>query len=353
LQDEAIAVVGTYIRQVNLGDSLKSQANLTEKTLMGYLKSAATLYHSYAGAPLSLYVPAPTGGEAKLHPFLANILQQRTAWKQPKQKREPFTMAMFEALSDELSLQHQHNNLVFLSKAFAVFDWMGLGIHTGSRLGEYGQSKPKAGEPFATVPNSTDAREWAGTPLAFVREDFQFFGSTLIQHPYLECLQDHSLALYVHIRFRFDKSKMNFSIRKFKRLSGIMLCPVKRALSILKRADLLGIPPNYPIGAFCPHGGATGTFTMIKGDHIQSVMRHACRQAYPDPNHYLRLNIKLLMSHSNRITAAVALYNAKVPIPVIAFRFRWCIDSVTFYLRDCFKAIGPLTEAAIHGAYLN
>jgi hypothetical protein len=26
---------------------------------------------------------------------------------------------------------------------------------------------------------------------------------------------------------------------------------------------------------------------------------------------------------------------------------------VTFYLRDCFKAIGPLTEAAIHGAYLN
>jgi hypothetical protein len=59
------------------------------------------------------------------------------------------------------------------------------------------------------------------------------------------------------------------------------------------------------------------------------------------------------MSHSNRITAAVALYNAKVSIPVIAFRLRWCVDSVTFYLRDCFKAIGPLTEAAIHGAYLN
>ena len=71
---------------------------------------------------------------------------------------------------------------------------------------------------------------------------------------------------------------------------------------------------------------------MIKGDHVQSVMRHACRQAYPDPNHYLWLNIKLLMSHSNRITAAVALYNAKVPIPVIAFRLRWCVDSVTFYL---------------------
>jgi hypothetical protein len=92
---------------------------------------------------------------------------------------------------------------------------------------------------------------------------------------------------------------------------------------------------------------------MIKGDHVQSVMRHACRQAYPDPNHYLQLNIKLLMSHSNRITAAVALYNANVPIPEIAFCLRWFIDSVTFYLRDCFKAIGPLTEAATNGAYLN
>jgi hypothetical protein len=40
------------------------------------MKSAATLYHHYAGASLSLYVPYPTGGEAKLHPFLANILQQ-------------------------------------------------------------------------------------------------------------------------------------------------------------------------------------------------------------------------------------------------------------------------------------
>jgi hypothetical protein len=228
LQDEVITVVGTYIRQANLGDSLKLKANLTKKTLMSYMKSAATLYHHYAGALLSLYISSPTGGEAKLHPFLADILEQCTARKQPKQMCEPFTMKIFDALLEELFHQHQHNNLVFISKAFTIFDWMGLGIHPGSRLSKYGQSKPEASEPFATVPNSTDAGKWAGTHLAFICEDFQFFDSSLIQCSYLDCLwRNPSLALYVHFHFHFNKRKTNFSIQKFMWLSSVMLCPVK------------------------------------------------------------------------------------------------------------------------------
>jgi hypothetical protein len=211
---------------------------------------------------------------------------------------------------------------------------MGLGIHTGTCLSKYGQSKPEAGEPFATVPNSTDAGKWAGTHLAFICEDFQFFNSSLIQCSYLDCLRRNpSLALYVHFHFHFNKSKTNFSIQKFMCLSSVMLCPVKWALSIfLKWANLLGIPPSYRIGAFHSHGGATGTFTMIKGNHIQSLMCYTCQKAYPNPNHYLQLNVKLLMNHSNCITVAVALYNVKVLIPVTAFCLQWCIDSVTFYL---------------------
>jgi hypothetical protein len=128
---------------------------------------------------------------------------------------------------------------------------------------------------------------------------------------------------------------------------------VKQALSILERADILDVPLDYPIGVYCPTGAAPRTFTMITGDTVSSVMQRACQLAYPDPNHYCRLNINLLMSHSNRLTAAVALYNASINIPVIAYRLGWSIELVTFYLRDCFMAIGPLMEAAINGAYLN
>ena len=74
------------------------------------------------------------------------------------------------------------------------------------------------------------------------------------------------------------------------------------------------------------------------------------RAAHPDPKHYLRIHIKRLVSHSNRVTAAVALYNAGVKIEDIAFRLRWNSDAVRFYLRDCFRTVGELTERVVNGA---
>ena len=56
-------------------------------------------------------------------------------------------------------------------------------------------------------------------------------------------------------------------------------------------------------------------------------MQHACRLAYPDPNHYLWLHIHCIMAHSNRVTAAIALYNLE-----IAHRLRWSVESVEHYL---------------------
>ena len=154
------------------------------------------------------------------------------------------------------------------------------------------------------------------------------------------------------MRFRYDKSKNNFTIRKFRRVSGSILCPVKNALAIIRRATILGTPSGFPLGAYRPAGAAPGQYAFINGSDVQNVMQEACRMAYPDPNHYMRLHIHLLLSHSNRITAAVALYNAGTDIPVIAHRLRWSPETVEFYIRDCFRAVGPLTEKAIEGAYL-
>jgi hypothetical protein len=198
-----------------------------------------------------------------------------------------------------------------------------------------------------------DAGEWAGTPLAFIRADLSFYDQDMLRRSHSECLANDSLAIFLHIRFRYDKSKYNFTIRKYRRVSGSLICIIKRSLDILRRAHLLGIPAHFPIGAYHPLSSAPGQFTLLNGDIVRDVMRFACRLAYPDPRHYMRLHCHLIMSHSNRVTAAVALYNAGVDIPVIAHRLRWSVDSVSFYLRDCFRAIGPLTLKAIEGAHLN
>jgi hypothetical protein len=57
------------------------------------------------------------------------------------------------------------------------------------------------------------------------------------------------------------------------------------------------------------------------------------------------------MSHSLRVTAAVALNNAGVSLDDIAFCLRWNSDAVKLYIRDCYRMINNLTCKALAGAY--
>ena len=125
---------------------------------------------------------------------------------------------MFEALSRYLCARNKTDSNAFLSAEWAVFDWSGAGIHTGSRLGEYGQSKPTEGSPFCH--GSYDLRMLANgqvLPLAFIRADFTFYDSGMLRRPISECLADESLAARsCMFASDYDKSKNNFTIRKYR-----------------------------------------------------------------------------------------------------------------------------------------
>jgi hypothetical protein len=289
-----------------------------------------------------------SGKARKLHPFLAEIIRQCRSWRQPQQKKEPLSQEMLEWLRSavaRLVAQHDSHSLDLLA---AVFDWICLSIFTGSRLGEYAQSKTPPGCRFSLIPATPEAGIWAGQPLAFIAADFTFFDSNRCRLPFDRAFSGSAYEL--HVRFRYDKSKENFTVRKFRRMHGCFLCPVKAALSIIQRARRLCVPPDEPLGIF--RTNSSGDYAFLKGTHIVSIMRKACLAAHPDPSHYLRLHIKRLVSHSNRVTAAVALYNASVSIEDISFRLRWNSDAVSFYLRDCYRTIGDLTQRALLGALM-
>jgi hypothetical protein len=344
------------MEDIHLGNSLRNTKNPTDATIRGYMNSAAEAWRILTGTAPPLFDDARDGERAKLKPIVADILGQQRAWKEPKSKREPYTFPMFSVLHSEVQRSTARLGAAFLGQQFAIFDWTRLGIFTGSRLSEYGQSKPRKGERFAVVPSSTHAGEWAGTPVAFIRDDFTFYDKSMLRLTCSTAIAQQRSIEYVHIRFRYDKSPTNFSLRKFQRSRGTFLCPVKAVVSILLRADLLGIPSSYPIGAFrseCNEAEAgSGTFQLIKGEHVQAVMRDACVKAYPDASHYMRQHIDRIHSHSNRVTAAVALHNSGVPVEDIANRLRWTVPSVKHYLRECFTVIGTLTERAIAGAMM-
>jgi len=80
-------------------------------------------------------------------------------------------------------------------------------------------------------------------------------------------------------------------------------------------------------------------------------MRKSVDLAYPDPTHYYRIHRAAVVAHSNRVTAAVALYANGRPIPDIAFCLRWKPESVEHHIRECSQLVDDLTIATVQGAY--
>jgi hypothetical protein len=166
--------------------------------------------------------------------------------------------------------------------------------------------------------------------------------STLFLHP--------TAANQLHITFRHDKSGRNSSVRKFGPGSS-WLCPIRAATNILFRASVLRIPPLDPICAYQSPGSPGHRF--LRDTDVTATMRKACVDTYPDPNHFLRLPINRISSHSNRIYAAVSLSQAGETIDTIAQRLRSSTPSVSFYLRESATDVGAYTASTIHGAQRN
>jgi len=113
-----------------------------------------------------------------------------------------------------------------------VFDWICLGVFTGSRSGEYAQTTaPK--DSFAKVPDSwAPPPKWRNQPLAFILSDFTLLDENLCVIPPHDVLKNPTRCCWLQIRYRFDKRATNFSLRRYRWGKGF-LCPVFAALSIL------------------------------------------------------------------------------------------------------------------------
>jgi hypothetical protein len=291
--------------------------------------------------------------DSRLHPYLGSILSERRKWAQKREQRQPLTGLMIEHMAYRVAaLTSPADPTVGMDITSAIYDWVCLGIFAGLRLGEFGQSALPAGssaaafDPLPTA-NPNIPLAWQGTPKAFVLDDFTFFTRELHLIPHSTLFTSPEAAEFVHLRWRYDKGKFNFITKKYQRQHGTLVCPVKRAASIVFRALTLKLHAKlFPVGVFV---GKNLQIYTIRGHHVRDFIQEACISAYPDPQHYMRIHIRELQAHSLRITACVALDNAGVPHETIAFRLRWNSDAVKGYLRDCYRQIGDLTAKSVAG----
>lgn len=350
--EQAPSLIAAYIHAcANCQYTIKPGDLLSENTLSGYTQAAA-LWLRFTVPHLRTFSIGDPTNPSKLHPMVADTLAMRHKWREPKAKRQPYTEPMYLELHKRvMAAIKQHPSNMFTREA-CVYDWTRLGIFTGSRGVEYVQTTGNHTK-WEAVPNNPCAGIWAGKPLAFIYSDF-----TLLQNSRVltrkELLQPDCMPDSLQVRFRFDKSPTNFSIRKYKRTGHHIFCPVSAAHNIIRRAALLKVGEYEPLAHFIqnkkrsPYKGKT---ILLLSDDIIEVMRLMCRTVYPE-DHIMHKLAHKVDCHSNRVTAAVALANAGLTVDEIAFRLRWKPASVEHYLRDCYNQIGKYCNSTIAGAQL-
>ena len=343
---DALEVLAAYLHARNEQGQPNGEP-YQPKTLTQFLRAAHLYLQQVSG--LTIVVKTGEGKDANYLPMFSDTISLTHKWKQPRPKREAYTTEIFQALQAMVKEHTRIDKTAYLDLVPTVFDWLCLGVFTGSRAGEYAQTVAKRGD-FSRVPPTKAAGRWRDYATAFVRQDFTFLDARAHILPNTwATLQHRHQVQDLQICYRFDKSKNNFIIRKYQRGSGF-LCPVEAALSILQRSLLLKTTAKEPLGVH--RFGRKGHHTYLMSSDVIKVVRQATKRAYPDPKHFLRVNIDRLVAHSNRVTAAVALYGAGWSIERIAARLRWTVEAVDHYIRESNHAIGAMTADAIQGASL-
>jgi hypothetical protein len=72
---------------IHHGNSLRNTKNPSDKTIRGYMTSAAEAWKALTGMTVPLYEDPKDGERAKLKPIVADILSQHQNWK-PKKTEE-------------------------------------------------------------------------------------------------------------------------------------------------------------------------------------------------------------------------------------------------------------------------
>ena len=193
--------------------------------------------------------------------FFADILRSRAKWAVPHPKRLPCMHAMFQALASLVKAQLASSKSAHLDLLHTVFDWIRLGVFTGSHSGKCAQTTAPKGS-FAKVPDSwAPSPKWRNQPLAFILSDFTLLDANLCVIPPHDALKNPKHCCRLQIRYRFDKSATNFSLCRYRQGKGF-LCPAFAASSIIRRATSLQVPPNEPLGVY--RNNPTGSCTCLR-----------------------------------------------------------------------------------------
>jgi len=135
-EPDALAVLAAHL-DFKAHTTLNPQTSdpIQAKTLNNHLQAASAYLRLVTSLPVSI-MSSSSSSNPCLTSFFADILRLRAKWAVPHPKRLPHTHAMFQALAALVKEQMATSKSAHLDLLHTVFDWIRLGVFTGSRSGE-------------------------------------------------------------------------------------------------------------------------------------------------------------------------------------------------------------------------
>ena len=290
-------------------------------TINKYLADAARFIAGFTGEDPRFVSRA----EHTIHPLIKGIINEVIRHEMIPDKREPHTLAMQQWLRSNATASQQPDSIIS-----AIADWGVLGLVLGPRISEWGQDEGHTNpyQPKLTPLGHTYAFTW---PDFAIRRNGNTRTST-----------EAALALpiseieSVTVTFTWQKNA-NHGEKKLmvKNDASPDLCPVRAALSILRRFDHL-FGASHTTLPLAIYRDPLGSIKTITGRDVADALRRAAQQVYNiDPKTQQgKTDLARWSSHSLRVGACVLLHVNGFTSAEIQFLLRWKSDAFTQYLRN-------------------
>lgn len=299
-------------------------------TIKDYIKAAITFSEHTRDRTHWHFNPTKDAKNNTFKPIKA-MLDEHKIWEAEMNKRKEVTEEMYDYIQ-----QQRTSDITSLENTLA--DWACIARQAGLRLSEYAQSETKLrrnkGKPELNKLNQVKA---------FTMADFTFVGPHGQEIHYDDSTHlDINTVRGGYIRWRMQKNgEKNETIPYARNNHDQSRCVIRAMLNIRRRAQLLNVPPDSPIGvAFIK-----GKRTFLTDTHIEKSLKTAARIVHKIKD---KKKLSKYSSHSWRVMACVILYAANQSTEFIKSRLRWKSESFKMYLRHV-PILGYQHNAAIPG----
>jgi hypothetical protein len=263
-----------------------------------------------------------SSADTKLAPVIAKVLAEQKRWESVPNRREPFTLPMYNIIA---ATAKQQSDITTLEVAMA--NWTLCNLYAGCRGIEWAQTST------TQAPISMYLRNRFNNAYAFTLSDVKCSTTCNQRLTMYQVLQNPSKVGKIHLRFEEQKNGDNGEWKLFVRnTNNTNLCFINAFLQILQRYHLLtdGNLKN-PLSIY---RAPTGTVYNITTADVERTLRATAASLFHlDPQKH-KSDLQLWSAHSLRVGACTTLYANGFNDTEIKFLLRWKSNAFMTYLRN-------------------